>query len=224
MKLIAGLGNPGREYESTPHNVGFDVVDAVCRRLDSSWRVSARHEGLVAKASFEGEGIVLLKPMTFMNASGRSVSSLMRYHRMEAQDVIVVLDDVELPPGKLRIRPGGGDGGHNGLASLIEYLGTTDFIRLRIGVGRGNLRNRGLTGHVLGRLPPESQTLVDKLLPLAADALLQIVREGVSAAMNSYNGMVVEGELHSENAPVCAGTIQEQDMKEREAEVHVKEV
>lgn len=223
MKLIAGLGNPGREYERTPHNVGFDVVDLLCRRLEGSWRASAKHEGLVARVALEGEGFLLVKPLTFMNASGRCVGALARYHRVAPQDVVAVLDDVELPPGRLRIRPEGGDGGHNGLVSLVEALGTTAFPRLRIGVGRGAPERRELVGHVLGRFPQETQALIDQVLPVAAEALLQIVRRGVPEAMNRYNGFTVEA-LRSATDPAPAGTTPARALKEQGAEIHVEKV
>lgn len=192
MKLIAGLGNPGREYERTPHNVGFDVVDLLCRRLGGDWRLTAKFNGRVAKVPFGGDALLLVQPQTFMNASGECVGPLMRYYRMEPADIVAVLDDVELPPGRLRVRSGGGDGGHLGLASLIGNLGTNAFPRVRIGVGRGSFEGQGLVGHVLGRFPADVQALLDQVLPVAADAVLHTVRRGAVEAMNKYNGFSVE--------------------------------
>lgn len=194
MKLIAGLGNPGREYERTPHNVGFDVVDLLCRRFGGDWRLAAKFSGRVAKVPFEGDALLLVQPQTFMNASGECVGPLMRYYRMEPADVVAVLDDVELPPGRLRIRAGGGDGGHRGLASLIANFGTNAFPRVRVGVGRGSHaeQGQGLVGHVLGRLSAEAQDALDRVLPLAAEAVLETVRRGAGEAMNKYNGLNVE--------------------------------
>ncbi len=223
MKLIAGLGNPGREYERTPHNVGYDVVDLLCHTLEGSWRSSAKHEGQVARVSLEGEGLLLVKPLTFMNASGRCVGSLARYHRVAPQDVVAVLDDVELPPGRLRIRPEGGDGGHNGLLSLADGLGTTAFPRLRVGVGRGAPERRELIGHVLGRFAPETQALIDRVLPVAVEALLLLVRHGVPEAMNRYNGFSVEA-LRPAADPAPAGTASARALKEQGAEIHVEKV
>lgn len=204
MKLIAGLGNPGREYERTPHNVGFDVVDLLCRRLGGEWRVSAKFEGRVAKVASGTLPLLLVQPQTFMNASGQCVGALMRYYRLEPADVVAVLDDVELPPGKLRIRAGGSDGGHNGLASLIAHLGTGAFPRVRIGVGRGVHAGQGLVGHVLGRFPADVQEVVDRVLPVAADAVLHLARRSVGDAMNKYNGFSVEA-VRSETVPAPVG-------------------
>ena len=194
VKLIAGLGNPGREYANTPHNVGFAVTDLLCERLDGSWHLEPRFKGRVARVTHAGESVLLVQPQTFMNASGDCVGAIANYFRIEPDDLMAVLDDVELPPGRLRIRPQGGDGGHRGLASLIMEFGTDRFVRVRIGVGRGAHASQGqsLVGHVLGRLPPEAQEAVDRVLPVAADALLETIRSGASVAMNKYNGYGVE--------------------------------
>ena len=192
MKLVAGLGNPGRDYERTPHNIGFDVAELLCRRAGGEWKDSLAFMARVAKVTVEDATLLLVKPMTYMNASGESVGPLMRYYKMAPGDVIAVLDDVELPPGKLRIRSGGGTGGHNGLASLTQALGTPEFPRVRIGVGRSAHKEQSLANHVLGRIPAETQAVLERVVPVAADAVCLVALRGVDAAMNMYNGFTVE--------------------------------
>ncbi len=194
MKLIAGLGNPGREYQNTPHNVGFDVVDLVCRRLGGEWRDSSRFAGRIARVLYGSVPLLLVQPQTFMNASGECVGAVARYFRVAPQAVTVVSDDAALPPGRLRIRAGGSDGGHRGLQSVIQHLGTDAFARLRLGIGRGEKPGKGLVGHVLGRFPPEEQARIDRVLPVAVEALLCLVQDGTAAAMNRYNGELFEDE------------------------------
>lgn len=223
MKLIAGLGNPGREYERTPHNVGFDLVDLLCRRLGGTWLVSGRHEALVARVFHKGEPLLLAKPQTFMNSSGRSVGALARYYRIGPSETVVALDDVELPPGRLRIRPEGGAGGHNGLASVTNALGTTAFPRVRIGVGRGKYASPTLTGHVLGRFPEAEQSIIDQVLPVAAEATLRITSEGITVAMNQYNSFNVEAKRIAAQEELKAKG-QASAGKEQEAETHVEKI
>ena len=189
MKLIAGLGNPGRDYDNTFHNIGFDVVDAVCRRLGGEWKESRAFTARVAKVALGATALLLVQPMTFMNVSGQSVGPLMHYYKMTPADVVAVLDDVELPPGKLRIRASGGDGGHNGLASLINAMGTAEFPRVRVGVGRGAHGGQPLAHHVLSRIPAETRQVLDKMVTVAADAVCLVAQRGVDEAMNTYNGL-----------------------------------
>lgn len=191
MKLIAGLGNPGRDYERTAHNVGFDVVDELCRRLGGSWQAVSRFDARVAKVTAGKDQILLVQPQTFMNESGRAVGPLAHYYRIEPCDIVAVSDDADLPPGKLRIRPNGSTGGHRGLASLIECLGTKEFARVRIGIGHGT-DGRSLADHVLGKLPETVRARLDKVIPMAAEAALCILADGVSKAMERYNGTTLE--------------------------------
>jgi PTH1 family peptidyl-tRNA hydrolase len=145
VKLIAGLGNPGESYANTPHNVGFDVVDVLAQRLEAGWKNSSGFHARVARAVYAGETLMLVKPQTFMNLSGTSVAPLLRYYGGEPKDLTVVLDDADLPLGRLRIRAGGSSGGHRGLVSLIESLGTEAFPRVRLGVGREEQRDLSAT-------------------------------------------------------------------------------
>jgi PTH1 family peptidyl-tRNA hydrolase len=185
MKAIVGLGNPGATYHGTRHNVGFAVADELARRAGVSFE-SARAEALVARWR-KGEGPVLLvKPLTFMNHSGQAVGELARYFRIEPADLLVVVDDVQLPLGRLRARRTGSAGGHNGLKSVIAQLGP-DFARLRLGVGRGDAR-RDLADHVLARFEAEEAADAAAMVARAADAAEMFVTDGIAAVMNAYNG------------------------------------
>ncbi len=150
MKLIVGLGNPGRKYEGTRHNVGFAAVDLLAGRHGVSWE-SARAEALIGK--WRAENTLIAKPLTFMNLSGQAVLDLLQFYKIDPQDLLVIVDEAQLDLGRLRARPSGSSGGHNGLKSVIGVLGTENFPRLRIGVGRGDAR-RDLGDHVLARFDP----------------------------------------------------------------------
>jgi peptidyl-tRNA hydrolase, PTH1 family len=183
MKLIAGLGNPGQKYHGTRHNVGFDVLDVLAARHGLTWE-SAPADAVVAK--WRVRGTLLAKPLTFMNLSGRAVGDLLRFFKIDPADLLVVVDDVNLEVGRLRARPGGSAGGHNGLKSLIELLGAETFARLRIGVGRGDAR-RDLADHVLARFDADERSAVEEAVGRAADAAELFLDEGIDAVMNRYN-------------------------------------
>jgi PTH1 family peptidyl-tRNA hydrolase len=190
VKVIAGLGNPGREYEQTPHNVGFDVVQALCGRFAAEWHTSRRFQARIAKTAHAGETVLLVQPLTYMNLSGSSVAPILRYHGGTADDLIIVADDADLPLGRLRVKPSGGSGGHRGLASVIEAIGTEAFTRVRLGVGRDS--SGGLVSHVLGRLDGASLEQARKTIETAAEAVCCLLTEGVAEAMNRYNGWRAE--------------------------------
>lgn len=183
MKLIVGLGNPGREYDRTRHNIGFMVVDELHRRLGTPG-FKARFKGLVADGMVGNEKVVLLKPLTYMNISGQSVSEALRWYHLPVEDVLIVQDDLDLPFGTLRFRARGSAGGHNGLTSIFQLLGTTEVNRLKIGIGRGS---NTAHSHVLGRFTTEQETELPFLLGDAADATELWVREGVLVTMNKVN-------------------------------------
>ncbi|MCS6770555.1 MAG: aminoacyl-tRNA hydrolase [Kiritimatiellae bacterium] len=185
MKLIVGLGNPGREYEGTRHNVGFDVVDELARRLGLSFRKSWRFTGELAEGMLEGCALLLFKPSTFMNRSGEAVAPLVRKKGIAPADLIVAVDDVDLPLGRLRLRKSGGAGGHNGLKSLIAHLGTEAFPRVRIGIGRD--AERDTVEHVLGRFGSTERPVIEEAIRRAADAIAVALREGWDQAMNRFN-------------------------------------
>jgi peptidyl-tRNA hydrolase, PTH1 family len=182
MKAIVGLGNPGREYAGTRHNIGFDVVDEVARR----WTVQLRPwKSVAAVAVASARGAVLVEPQTFMNRSGEAVSTIAAFHKLEPSDVLVVVDEVQLPLGRLRLRRSGSAGGHNGLKSIIQHLGV-EFPRLRVGVGRGDPQ-WDLADHVLSRFGRDEREVVADVVTRAADAIELFVAEGLDAAMNRFN-------------------------------------
>ena len=186
MKLVVGLGNPGREYDKTRHNVGFEVLDELVRRTGATLRRGWTVPAWTGKAEIEGKGVLLVKPRTFMNRSGQAVAAAMRKRGLEPVDVIVVLDDLELARGQIRIRKKGGAGGHKGLRSVIEALGTEDFTRVRVGVGP-RPAGEDLVDHVLARFTAEERREVEKAVEVAADAVAAVLRDGVEKAMNEFN-------------------------------------
>lgn len=192
MKVIVGLGNPGKQYENTPHNAGFSVANELAARLDCEFRKSAKFDSLVGKALRGEEELLLVKPETYMNRSGLAVAPLLRYRGGTPGDLIVVLDDADLAAGRLRIRNKGGSGGHKGLASIIENIGSDEFTRVRIGVGRQP--GDDLADHVLGSYSGEDRRKMAEVFRLAADAVVCILDSGLSEAMNRFNGMEVKFE------------------------------
>ena len=187
MRLIVGLGNPGREYRETRHNVGFMVVDEIARRhnLTLAMAPSQIPDAMIAK-KFGLDGTLVAKPLTFMNNSGDPVSALARYYDISIGDLLVVVDEVALPFGRLRARARGSAGGHNGLKSVIARLGTMEFARLRLGVGRGDPR-RDLADHVLAKFEPEERPVLDEFITRAADAAEMFAADGIEKVMNAYN-------------------------------------
>lgn len=184
-KIIAGLGNPGAKYRNTRHNVGFEALDRLAERLGAPFDREKR-SALVASARHNGQRLLLLKPMTFMNRSGQAVAAHARNGVDELSDLMVVVDDVHLPLGKLRLRREGSAGGHNGLKSIIERVGGPGFPRLRIGVGAAGPGGE-LIDHVLGSFRPEEREAVDEALDRAVDALLTYVEDGIDRAMDRFN-------------------------------------
>ena len=184
--MVVGLGNPGRQYARTPHNVGFRVIDEIARRLDQSLRESSRFEARVAKVDVEGRRTVLVQPLTFMNNSGAAVGAVLRCNGVAPSDMIVVLDDADLNAGALRIRQKGGSGGHRGLQSILDAIGTDAFVRVRIGIGRDPERE-SLVSHVLRPLSGEAKDAVEGAVLRAADAVACILKEGADMAMNRFN-------------------------------------
>ena len=182
--LVAGLGNPGREYERTRHNLGWLVLDELARRHQGSWR--SKFSGSLAAVRLDGLRLALLKPETYMNESGRAVSAAARFFKVEPERLLVVHDDVDLEPGRLQARAGGGLAGHNGLRSLAQDLGTQDFERLRIGVGRpGRGDPRSVSDWVLSSFAPEDD--LEGLVSRASDAVETIASQGLGAAQATFN-------------------------------------
>ena len=187
MKLIVGLGNPGREYRDTRHNVGFVVADEIARRHNLTFAMAPSQipDAMIAK-KFGADGLLVAKPLTFMNNSGEAVSALARYYDISIGDLLVVVDEVALPFGRLRARARGSAGGHNGLKSVIARLGTTEFARLRLGVGRGDAR-KDLADHVLSKFEADEQSALGEFITRAADAAEMFAVEGIERVMNAYN-------------------------------------
>ena len=191
MKLIVGLGNPGSEYRATRHNIGFAVADELAGRRSVGFE-SSPVDALVAKvrswvaSGFSRTDVLLAKPLTFMNSSGEAVGALVRYFKIDIGDLLVVVDEVQLPLGRLRIRARGSAGGHNGLKSIVAHLGE-EFPRLRVGVGRGDSR-RDLADHVLARFDADEVAEVERLIARAAEAAEMFVTSGIETVMNAYNG------------------------------------
>ena len=195
MKLIAGLGNPGSQYRGTRHNVGFEVVDLLASRHGATFE-AAKVDGVIARLRIPGaDPAVLLKPLTFMNLSGEAVQGVAHYFKIEPSDLLIVADDVNLPLGRLRVRKTGTEGGHNGLRSVALMLGTIDYPRLRVGVGRprspegtpGDDSRRELADHVLSRFDEDEIPGIEAAIARAADAAEAFLTSDIDAVMNTFN-------------------------------------
>lgn len=186
--MVVGLGNPGRAYARTRHNVGFETADRLAEQLRGRFRPSLRVRARLCRATLEGAGdLLLVKPQTYMNLSGDAVAPLMRRNGLGPEDVVVIYDDADLPPGTVRVRARGGAGGHNGMKSVMNRLGTEAIARIRIGVGR-DPGGGGLKEHVLSRFSAEDAAAVAAAVNRAAEAVCAWARDGVDRAMNEYNG------------------------------------
>lgn len=181
IRIIVGLGNPGRDYAATRHNVGFMVLDRLAAHFGVEWKTDKARKAELAA----GPGVLLVKPQTFMNASGECVGPLMRYFKFEPEQVFVVYDDIAFPVGALRLRAGGSAGGHNGMKSLIAHLGTEKFPRLRIGISAPGQKQ--MISHVLGKFAPDERPLLDDALLRASAASLMALSHGFDAAANQFN-------------------------------------
>ena len=184
--LIVGLGNPGEQSENTRHNAGFAVADELARRGGFAIQ-RVKFKALTAAAEVGGQGALVMKPATFMNLSGEAVGEAARFYKLPPERVLVISDDVDLPPGRLRIRKGGSAGGHNGLKSVIQHLGSEQFPRLKVGVGGKPHPDYDLADWVLGRLQGEDKKLMDEAVKRAADAVECFLKDGADKAMNRYN-------------------------------------
>jgi PTH1 family peptidyl-tRNA hydrolase len=187
--LVVGLGNPGREYVGTRHNIGFEVLDRLAAKRGGSFKQKSRFAAEVAEVSLEDGGkLVLAKPQTFMNRSGVAVAALVQWLKVLPSDLLVVVDDADLPLGQLRLRQAGGSGGHNGLYSIIEALGgNEEFARVRVGIGRRSPAGEDITGHVLGRFAAAEREVAAAAANEAVEAVECCLKEGLTAAMNRFN-------------------------------------
>jgi len=185
VKIVVGLGNPGKEYELTKHNIGFLVVDAIAEaHAHTPWKEDFK--ALITTIQVDGEKVLLVKPQTFMNNSGESVGPLMRYYKVAPEDVYCIYDDMDLPVGKIRIRPNGSAGGHNGIKSLIAHMGTNEFPHFRFGIGRP-LPQWTVVDHVLAPFPEDQQDKVVKGIKDMAKAVVGTLEVGIDRGMNLYN-------------------------------------
>lgn len=185
MYIIAGLGNPTREYDKTRHNVGFSVIDVLADRynMDVSER---KHKAFCGRGAIEGQKVVLMKPQTYMNLSGESIRAAMDFYKADPEDVLIIYDDVSLEPGQLRIRQKGSAGGHNGIKNIISHLGTQEFPRIKVGVGAKPPR-MDLADYVLSRFSQGEQKLMEEAFKEAAEAAVMIMTDGLDRAMNHFN-------------------------------------
>ncbi len=185
MKLVVGLGNPGRQYVGTRHNVGFAVVDRLAESSRAG-RPQGRFQAEVIELAEDAGKVLLVKPETFMNLSGRCVRQFVDFYQLPAEDLLVVCDDINLPLGKLRFRARGSHGGHNGLRNIQEHLGTAEYSRLRIGVGAPP--EEGAVDYVLGRFRPSERPVIDEAVQTAVQGVVLWIEKGIEACMNRYNG------------------------------------
>ena len=192
MFLIVGLGNPGTEYAATRHNIGFDMVTFLSDQYNIPLR-SREEKALVGKGVIEGQKVILAQPQTYMNLSGESVRALMDYYKLDLDELIVIYDDISLPVGQIRIRMKGSAGGHNGIKSIIQHMGTQEFVRIKIGVG-GKPEGGDLVKHVLGRFSREQDAMFRDIFALAAEGVQKLLMNDPAAAMNLVNGRKIEME------------------------------
>lgn len=185
MYLIAGLGNPTREYEKTRHNVGFEAIDILADKAGTTV-TEKKHKALYGKGYIGGQKVILAKPQTYMNLSGESIREIADFYKIEPENIIILCDDINLSEGQLRICLKGSAGGHNGLKNIISHLGTQEFPRIRIGVGE-KPRGMDLADYVLGRFPKEQQAVMEEAYRDAAEAACMMIEDGADAAMNHYN-------------------------------------
>ena len=191
MYIIAGLGNPDRKYAGTRHNIGFDVITYLSDKYDISLSKTG-FKSKLGQGFLAGEKVLLMKPQTYMNLSGEAVGEAVNFYKIDTStELIVVQDDIDLPPGNIRIRAKGSAGGHNGIKSIISHVGGNEFVRIKLGVG-GKPEGRDLADHVLSGFDRDMEPLIRKVIEIAGEAVLTTMKEGAEAAMNKYNGMKIE--------------------------------
>ena len=191
MYLIVGLGNPGAEYARTRHNAGFVVAERLAQRWRTSWTYERKFNARLASAQRDSRRVLLCEPQTYMNSSGEAVAAVAAFYRVPHTGLLVVVDDADLPLGELRLRPGGSSGGHHGLESIEQHLGTREYARLRVGIGR-QVGAREITGYVLGRFSSTDAALADRVLTVASDQAETWLEAGIQRAMNQFNGVVAD--------------------------------
>ena len=188
MHLIVGLGNPGAEYVQTRHNAGFLLVEKLALRWRMDWTVERKFSARIARGEAKGKRVLLCQPQTFMNLSGESVGEITGFYRLPLNQLVVAVDDADLPFGEIRLRPGGSSGGHHGLESIEQHLSSREFARLRIGIGRRD-GARQITGHVLGKFEPAENGMLEIILERAANQMECWLEAGLQKAMSQFNGI-----------------------------------
>lgn len=188
MYLIVGLGNPGKEYDGTRHNIGFEVIDYISNKYNIEIN-REKFKGVCGEGFIEGKKVILLKPTTYMNLSGESIREVINFYKLNEDEVIVIYDDISLPVGKLRIREKGSAGGHNGIKSTIQHMGTDKFPRIKVGVGQPT---HNLVSHVLGKFSNEEIEILRKVIPVCSDAVGEMLKSSVKDSMNKFNGFTAE--------------------------------
>ena len=188
MILIVVLGNPGKQYEQTRHNIGFDVIDYMANKYNIDVN-REKFKGICGEGFIENKKVILLKPLTYMNLSGESIRELANFYKLEDDEIIVVYDDISLDIGRLRIREKGSAGGHNGIKSIIQNLGGDKFPRVKVGVGQPK---DNLVNHVLGKFSKEDREHIEKVIPVVSDAIVEIVKNDAKESMNKFNGVNIE--------------------------------
>jgi PTH1 family peptidyl-tRNA hydrolase len=194
-ELIVGLGNPEPKYNQTRHNIGFEVIDTLARTWQANLSENRRFQGLFAETIIpSGNKIRLLKPLTYMNRSGQSLRAVIDWYKIAPQSILVIYDDMDLPVGKLRMRLSGSAGGHNGMKSIISHLGSQNFPRLRIGIGKSD-GDKETISHVLGKFSPQEAKIIEEILYISLKAVELSLKEGVEQSMNRYNGIAINPEV-----------------------------
>ena len=191
LYLIVGLGNPGAEYARTRHNIGFMAVEHLGQRQNAVWTVEKRFDSRIAKATVAGKRALLCQPQTYMNVSGKAVGALMDFYRLPLERLMVIVDDADLPFGTVRLRPGGSSGGHHGLDSIESRLGSREYARIRMGIGRERAEVREITGYVLGKFASNESEILSKMLERVALQVDKWLEAGLQKAMNEFNGAVI---------------------------------
>ena len=184
MRLIVGLGNPESEYNKTRHNMGFDTINVLAKKYNIEVNKS-KFKGLFGQGEIEGKKVILLKPQTFMNLSGESIAEIMKFYKIDIKDILIIYDDIDTEPGKIRIRKQGSSGTHNGMKSVISHLGTETFDRIRIGIGRPE--HNDLINYVIGKIHDDDYKILEDGIKKAADAVSCILKENIDKAMNKFN-------------------------------------
>ena len=185
MYLIVGLGNPEKEYANTRHNMGFDTINEIAEKNNIEINKN-KFKGLYEKTNIQNKNVILLKPQTYMNSSGESVKEIVNFYGIETQNIIIIYDDMDIEKGTIKIRKKGGPGSHNGMKSIVQELGTTDFPRIRVGIGKPEFKN-DMINYVIGKIHKEEQDILKQGTKKAAEAVEEILKNGLDSAMNKFN-------------------------------------